>query len=329
MNKVNRNTWDLRTLNIAAVAIVMVTAICAASNSDAASSIYNMDPMLNDPHPFARSRPLPPVVQPRAVPAVQPTSPAVHQNDPSKESDDLDLDDLGPPPGEGDAEVNDPIEPFNRVMFGFNEVLIKYLIGPIARGYNAVLPGPAREVVRNFLTNLNGPVVLANDLLQGEFKRGYDTTMRLMINSTVGILGFIDVAEKLGYKKHGEDFGQTLAVWGIGEGFYLVLPIFGPSNPRDALGKMVVDPYFDPLGYYLDNTDREEIGYGLTAARGITGYAAFVDQIDDLRANSLDFYGALRSLYRQRRKAEINNGGFDEIPNIDPGLEKRTFPPIP
>jgi NAD(P)-dependent dehydrogenase (short-subunit alcohol dehydrogenase family) len=106
------------------------------------------------------------------------------------------------------------------------------------------------------------------------------------------------------------------------------------DNAIDAVlhfaGSIVVpESVIDPLGYYLDNTDREEIGYGLTAARGITGYAAFVDQIDDLRANSLDFYGALRSLYRQRRKAEINNGGFDEMPNIDPGLEKRTFPPIP
>ncbi len=314
-------------MKFVAVALVVVTAFCHATNSQAASSMYNMDRMLNEQHPFARSRPVAPSV---VVPVVQPrTEPAVQiPSKPEKESNDLDMDDLGLPPGEKEADVNDPIEPVNRVIFGFNEILIKYLIGPTARGYNAVMPGPARDAIRNFLSNLNGPVVLANDLLQGEFKRGYDTTMRMVINSTVGVLGFIDVAEKLGFAKHGEDFGQTLAVWGVGEGLYLVLPIFGPSNPRDALGKLVVDPYFDPLGYYLDNTDREEIGYGLSAGRAFTNYAAFVDQIDELRATSLDFYGALRSLYRQRRKAEIKNGGFDEMPNIDPGLEKRSLPSV-
>jgi phospholipid-binding lipoprotein MlaA len=170
-------------------------------------------------------------------------------------------------------------------------------------------------------------VVLANDLLQGELKRGYATTMRMVINSTAGILGFIDIAKNLGFEEHNEDFGQTLAVWGVGEGFYLVLPIFGPSNPRDVLGKMLVDPYLDPLGYYFNNTDREEIGSGNITARGFTNYAAFVEQIDELRKSSLDFYGALRSLYRQRRNSEIKNGGFDDLPNIDSILDKRSVPP--
>ena len=224
-------------------------------------------------------------------------------------------------------KINDPIEPTNRFIFSFNQGLDKGIIKPVTSLYRALFPEVVRTGVHNFLNNLKTPVVLANDLLQGEFKRGYDTSMRLVINSTAGVLGFIDVAEKLGYAKHREDFGQTLAVWGIGEGFYLVLPIFGPSNPRDAFGKLVVDPYFDPLGYYLDNTDREEIGYALTGARGFTGYAAFVDQIDELRENSLDFYGALRSLYRQRRNDEIKNGRSNEMPNIDPGLEKRSILP--
>jgi phospholipid-binding lipoprotein MlaA len=319
MNKAIKYTWDIRKLKFMAVAIVIAASFFGANNSEAASTIYNMDRFLNEPHPFERVTAPAPIAQPQVVPI---KSTPVPQND----INDLDLDDLGPEPGEQDAEINDPIEPFNRVMFGFNEVLSEYLISPLARGYNSLLPGPARESIRNFLSNLNGPVILANDLLQGEFQRGYDTTMRLVINSTAGILGFIDVAEKLGFEKHGEDFGQTLAVWGVGEGFYLVLPIFGPSNPRDALGKLIVDPYFDPLGYYLDNTDREEVGYGLSAASAFTGYASFVDQIDELRENLLDFYGALRSLYRQRRQAEIKNGGFDSMPNMDPGLERRNLP---
>ncbi|MBT3991707.1 MAG: VacJ family lipoprotein [Rhodospirillaceae bacterium] len=324
MNKKIKITWDFRKWILAAIAPVFAVVIATSlgvSPANAATTIYNMDRMLNEQHPFAQTQPRAPAVAPVVQPRQAPTPSA-----PDREDNDLDLDDLGPPEVE-EVDINDPIEPVNRIIFGFNEILVKYLVGPLARGYNAVLPGPAREAIRNFLSNLNGPVVLANDLLQGEFKRGYDTSMRLVINSTAGVLGFIDVAEKLGYAKHREDFGQTLAVWGIGEGFYLVLPIFGPSNPRDAFGKLVVDPYFDPLGYYLDNTDREEIGYALTGARGFTGYAAFVDQIDELRENSLDFYGALRSLYRQRRNDEIKNGRSNEMPNIDPGLEKRSILP--
>ena len=329
MIKTTKITWDLSKLSIIAIAIFIATTFIATPHANAASTIYNMDRLLNESHPFARPTQLQqrPVVAPAAQPA-----PTVPEKAPQTDEKDLDLDDLGPGSDSEDAEFNDSIEPFNRVMFGFNEALARYFLGPLTRGYNSVVPGPVREAVRNFLSNLNGPVVLANDLLQGEFKRGYDTSMRMVINSTAGLLGFVDVAEKLGYESHGEDFGQTLGVWGIGEGLYLVLPIFGPSNPRDALGKLVVDPFFDPLGYYLDNTDREEIGYALTGARGFTGYATIVDLIDEMRENSLDPYGALRSLYRQRRASEIKNGNLDNMPNIDPGLEKRSLtprPPIP
>jgi phospholipid-binding lipoprotein MlaA len=326
MKKAIKNTWDYRKISFAAVAIVIVAAFCTTSETNAASTIYNMDRLLGEPHPFAAPQPTLPktksVVKPGVTPHAKP-APLVRKNKiPKKDEDDLDLDDLGPSNntvGKGD---NDPIEPLNRAIFGFNEILVKYLIGPIAEGYNAALPNPIREAIRNFLSNLNGPVILANDLLQGELKRGYDTSARMIINSTAGALGFFDVAEKLGFAKHREDFGQTLAVWGIGEGFYLVLPVFGPSNPRDALGRFLIDPFFDPLGYYLRNTDREEIGYGLTGARGLTGYANIVDQINELRENSLDFYGALRSLYRQRRQSEIRNGGGDDLPDMDFGSTK-------
>ena len=322
MKRTSKFTWEIRQPIFVLIAIFWATLLgvgfATAPNSEAAQTIYNMDRFLNEPHPFAKP-------QPRFQPQRQaPTTPAPKTKD---WDDDLDMDDLGPGVEAAIEDINDPLEPFNRVMFGFNEFLVKYLINPMVRGFNAAVPDAAREAIRNFLINLNGPVVLANDLLQGELKRGYATTMRMVINSTAGILGFIDIAKNLGFEEHNEDFGQTLAVWGVGEGFYLVLPIFGPSNPRDVLGKILVDPYLDPLGYYFSNTDREEIGNGIITARGFTNYAAFVEQIDELRKSSLDFYGALRSLYRQRRNSEIKNGGFDDLPNIDSILDKRSVPP--
>lgn len=290
----------------------------------AASTIYNMDNLLNQPHPFATRTVRPPISSPApAAPSVQPTArPVSAPRQPAAPLPDsapaMEMDDM--PKGDGEEDVNDPLESVNRAVFDFNEVLVKFLLGPLARGYNAVLPNPAREAISSFLDNLKEPVVLANDLLQGEWKRGYHVSMRILINTTVGLVGFIDVAEKFGYEKHKEDFGQTLAVWGIGEGFYLVLPLLGPSNPRDALGR-VADNYLDPLGYYLRNTDREYISYALTGARGVVTYASLVDQIDDLRDTSIDFYGAIRSLYRQRRLSEITNGGVNGNSNSDPGLD--------
>lgn len=267
--------------------------------------LYNMDRALNQPHPFTAAG-LP--VQP-----IQPISPRPSTSSPVDE----------PPEGLFEDEKgggdNDPLEPMNRFFFGFNEVLNTILLGPIARGYNAVFPKVVRTGIASFMDNLSSPVVLANDLLQGEFRRAGDTTARLAINSTVGILGFIDVAEKFGFEKHREDFGQTMAVWGIGEGFYLVLPIFGPSNPRDAIGIFGVDPFFDPLGYYLANTNRDEFAYARTGINGLVTYAGIVDDLDRVRETSVDFYGALRSLYRQRREAEIRNNKADEqtIPDFE------------
>ena len=109
-----------------------------------------------------------------------------------------------------------------------------------------------RYAISNLLDNVGAPVTLANDLLQGEFDRGLTTAARIMLNTTAGVGGIIDVAQKLGFGGHEEDFGQTLAVWGVGEGPYLILPLLGPSNPRDGIGRFFADPFFDPLGYYLD-----------------------------------------------------------------------------
>lgn len=212
-------------------------------------------------------------------------------------------------------DVNDPIEPVNRFIFGFNEFFYAILLRPVSKLYN-VLPQPVREAVSNVLDNVSSPVVLANDVLQGEVKRALQTTGRFLINSTAGLAGLFDVADKMGIPEHDEDFGQTLGVWGVGEGFYLVLPLLGPSSPRDAVGKLVVDPFFDPLGLWLNNTDRDEIAWGLVGARAIDEYAGLVDELEQIKKTSIDYYAAIRSMYRQKRESEIKNGEDVDLPPI-------------
>lgn len=206
-----------------------------------------------------------------------------------------------------DDDVGDPLEPFNRVIFSINDFLLRLLIRPIAEIYVDLFPEIVRDGVRNVLNNLRTPVVLVNDLLQGEGQRALDTTKRFFINSTIGLGGIIDVAEQWGIKGHDEDFGQTLAVWGVGEGFYLVLPILGPSNPRDGIGKLA-DFYLDPLSQWAANTDREEINYARTVVRGIDSYSRVMDDLEKLRETSIDFYATVRSISRQKRQTEILNG---------------------
>lgn len=155
-------------------------------------------------------------------------------------------------------EVNDPLEPVNRWIFAFNEFFQDVLLRPLSTLYNEAIPAIARTGIRNFLDNLKSPVTLANNILQGDIDGAVTTLGRFIVNSTVGIAGFADVAADSGLEGRDEDFGQTLGVWGAGEGFYLVLPIFGPSNPRDLVGKFIVDPFFDPLNLYLADADRDE-----------------------------------------------------------------------
>ena len=216
----------------------------------------------------------------------------------------------------GEETVNDPLESLNRSIFGFNEGLQDWLLRPIAKFYNANVNLMVRQGISDFLDNLSSPVIFANDLLQGEFERALTTFGRAFINTTIGIVGFADVASEFGIERHDEDFGQTLAVYGMGEGFYLVLPIFGPSNPRDAIGKFVIDPYLDPLGLWLGNTDRQNIEYTLAGAEGLDEYAGIVDELNQVKKTSVDYYAAVRSLYRQKRKTEINNGSILELPPI-------------
>jgi phospholipid-binding lipoprotein MlaA len=211
---------------------------------------------------------------------------------------------------------NDPYESFNRKMFAVNETLDDNVALPAAKVYVHVFPEPARDGVHNVLTNLNSPVTLANDLLQGEAKRAVQTVGRCLVNTTIGLGGLIDVATPMGIPMHEEDFGETLAIWGAGEGPYLVLPFIGPSNPRDLAGR-VVDIGFDPLTY----AGMREKGWWMGSRQFLTlmdERSRNIDTMDELKRSSVDLYATLRSLYRQHRNAEIHGGKPDlqNLPNI-------------
>lgn len=226
------------------------------------------------------------------------------------------------PPPKSDVEayrefqmVNDPLEPFNRGVLKFNRAVEKILIKPATTIYRTLIPKPARRAITNFLWNIDTPVILVNDLLQGKPKRAWKTTKRFFINSIVGIGGLIDVAKKWGLERHDEDFGQTLAVHGVREGPYLVLPFFGPSNPRDAIG-LIADILMDPLFWILRAKDADALRLTRTVVSGVDTYDRQQENIDSLRESSLDFYAALRSAYRQNRASQIRDGAppeFDEF----------------
>jgi phospholipid-binding lipoprotein MlaA len=214
------------------------------------------------------------------------------------------------------VDVNDPLEPMNRVIFQLNEFLQELILLPLTKLYTLVLPDEGQEAVGNFLDNLRSPVVLANDLLQGEMRRAWITTKRLAINSTVGVGGLMDVADKWGIKRHSEDLGQTFAVWGIPDGFYLVLPIFGPSNPRDAVAKFL-DSYLDPASHWLGNTHRDEWSLARTVVGGVDEFADVMDDLQKFKETSIDYYAVLRSISRQKREVDVRNGVPSDAPLPD------------
>lgn len=201
-------------------------------------------------------------------------------------------------------EVNDPLEPLNRAVFDFNITLDRYTLKPVSYAYKEAVPGAVQYIIRNFLDHLKLPVVFVNDLLQGEITRANHTFWRATINTFIGFGGVGDPATEFGFPPHNEGFGQTLAVWGLGSGPYLMLPLLGPSNPRDAFGQGV-DSFTNPLTYM--DIPIETRG-GLFGADKLTLRAKHYDVINTLERTSLDYYAAVRSLYWQRLKDEINNG---------------------
>ncbi|WP_052214005.1 VacJ family lipoprotein [Belnapia sp. F-4-1] len=203
--------------------------------------------------------------------------------------------------------ANDPLEPANRRVYEANEWLDRRLARPVAVEYRTRIPRPVRTGIRNLLNNLRSPIVLANDMMQGQSRRAGDTLGRFVLNSTVGVAGIFDVAEAwFGVPRHSEDFGQTLATWGVGEGPYLVLPVLGPSNPRDLAGSGVDGAAsaatFLGTGAAVDAFRYSRAGLSLVDTR-----EALIDPIDEMRRSSLDPYATYRSAYRQRRQADIDN----------------------
>jgi phospholipid-binding lipoprotein MlaA len=201
-------------------------------------------------------------------------------------------------------ELNDPFEPLNRKTFEFNRGVEFWILRPVGVTYRDLVPAKLREWIHNALDNLNQPIVFLNDLLQGDFTAAGKTFGRFVVNSTAGVAGAYDWVPEWGRR---EDFGQTLAVWGLGDGFYLVLPILGPSSLRDGVG-LAVDSVADPWSIWLHDIERDNITYIRTGLYGVDLYTENMETLADVQRSSLDYYAALRSLYRQRRDNLIRNG---------------------
>ncbi len=200
-------------------------------------------------------------------------------------------------------ETNDPLEGSNRFMFDVNMGLDKAVFKPVARGYRAALHEDIRDGIRNFMNNFAEPVNFVNLVLQGKDVKAAETMIRFVVNSTVGVGGLGDVATGLGLPRHEEDFGQTLAVWGVGEGPFLMLPVLGPSSTRGVVGK-VADTFTNPFGYFIP------LAGNLTKSLvdGVDRRERNLETLEDIEKNSLDFYAAIRSLYRQNRESQVNDG---------------------
>ena len=207
--------------------------------------------------------------------------------------------------------TKDCFESFNRGTFAFNQGLDKVIFKPVAKGYRS-LPSPVRTGTNNVLVNLSSLITIPNNVLQGEFKTAGANTGRFVINTTVGILGIFNVAEKIGFSEYvKEDYGQTLGVWGMGPGCYLVLPVLGPSTIRDTGGSFMNllggDPWYNASVHgnneYLNRSDY----IATKVLTGIDFRAKNLETIDNLEKNSMDFYASVRSLYLQDRQKKIAN----------------------
>lgn len=222
------------------------------------------------------------------------------------------------PAARADFEAtNDPLEPMNCGIFAFNQFADRFLIKPVAQGYQTVVPEFGRDAIRHFLDNLGEPVIFANDMMQGEFKLANDSFARFLINSTFGVGGIVDFAGATGVERQTGDFGQTLYSWGVPGGPYLVLPIFGPSDPRDAVG-MAVDGVMDPFGYLAGIYGASNSStIGRMAASGVDLRARNIENLDELQRTAIDFYAEIRSLYRQHRDSELRHGRPAPLPSFD------------
>jgi len=202
------------------------------------------------------------------------------------------------------GQAPDPFEPFNRTMLKVNNGVETVIARPLDTVYRTVTPKPARRGLSNAAKNLTSPITFLNDLLQGRPGRAGKTLVRFVINSTVGIGGLFDVAKAGDLPGHEEDFGQTLGVWGVKNGPYLVLPFFGPSTVRDGIG-LGIDTISDPLFWLINNST---VSYALYGGEELIEYDDNRDDLENLKKSSIDFYSALRSAYLQHRQSEVFNG---------------------
>ncbi|MDH3700212.1 MAG: VacJ family lipoprotein [Alphaproteobacteria bacterium] len=226
------------------------------------------------------------------------------------------------------SEISDPIEPVNRVFFDFNIFLDRWLLRPVTRFYVNVVPEFLRLGIHNILDTVRLPVVAVNDLLQGEIERFGQTVGRFTVNVATGF-GILDTAGELA-PGHEEDLGQTLAVWGVPGGPYLVLPFLGPTNIRDSIAT-AAETYGEPLGWVIDRYYNDTILYsysgGRTALTILDKRAQVLGQIEELEKTSLDFYATIRSLYVQKRRDEIRNGDeTDPLPIPEITFEPESEP---
>jgi phospholipid-binding lipoprotein MlaA len=203
----------------------------------------------------------------------------------------------------GAGEAADPWEGFNRKTFAFNEKLDQAVLKPVAQGYEKVVPGFAREGVNNFFDNLDDVGTSLNNFLQGKPGQGFSDAGRFVVNTVFGVFGLWDVATPMGIEKHYEDFGQTLGVWGVHSGPYLVLPLLGPSSLRDAPARIV-----DPSWYYSNYVDPESVYWGLWGLEKVRTRANLLKAESLVQQAALDKYSFIRDAWLQRRRSQIYDG---------------------
>lgn len=208
-------------------------------------------------------------------------------------------------------KIKDCFEKLNRVTFAFNQGLDKVIIKPIAKGYRN-LPNPVQKGTKNAVTNLSNLITIPNNVLQGDIKTAIINTGRLFVNTTAGLLGTVDVANKIGFPKYEkEDYGQTLGAWGAGPGCYIVLPLLGPSTIRDTVGSFANvlggDPWYNVSIHGNNQFLSEEVFMASKALSGINFRSDNLESLDNVEKNSIDFYASLRSLYLQDRENKIKN----------------------
>ena len=209
------------------------------------------------------------------------------------------------------TDVKDCFEKLNRATFALNQGLDKAIIKPLATGYKK-LPDPIQKGTGNAVKNLSNLITIPNNVLQGDIKLALINSGRLVINTTLGLLGTIDVANKMGFPKYEkEDYGQTLGAWGVGPGCYLVLPVLGPSNLRDAAGSFVNvmggDPWFNASSHGNNEFLSDKLYLTSKALSGINFRAENMASLENLETNSVDFYATVKSLYSQDRENKIKN----------------------